>query len=277
MQDSSRSSTPDRTDIGTNGVTHGLTQLSAAQIKEVEKQSFREAVKDCSPSLIGILAWGVVVGIAMVKTHFTIVQALGMTFTVYAGSAQLATLPLIAEAAPMWVIFLTGLMINLRFVIFSVIIAPHFSHLKFWQRVFWGYMTGDVSMIYFMKRFPTEKPEIGKFAYMKGLFVANWIAWQIGSVAGILIGSEIPENWGVGFAGTLAILCVLLPMVLKQAALVGVIAASVIAVAAFHWPYQLGMVTAVVVGVLCSMGWEEWQVRWQGRGQKRASAKGTHD
>jgi predicted branched-subunit amino acid permease len=233
--------------------------LSAEQIKEIEKQSFREGLKDCSPTLIGILAWGLVVGIAMVKTHFTIAQALGMTFTVFAGSAQLAALPLIADNAPIWVIFLTGIMINLRFVIFSVIIAPHFTYLKFWQRVFWGYMTGDVSMIYFMKRYPSEKPEIGKFAYMKGLFVPNWIAWQIGSIAGILIGSEIPENWGVGFAGTLAIICVLLPMILKQAALVGVVAASVVAVITFKWPYQMGMVLAVIIGVLCSMVWEEWQ------------------
>ncbi len=263
MQDSSPSPAMNPAELPTALPTAPSTELSAAQIKEIEKQSFRQAVKDCSPTLIGILAWGLVVGIAMINTHFTIAQSLGMTFTVYAGSAQLATLPLIAQSAPIWVIFLTGLMINLRFVIFSVLIAPHFSHLKFWQRIFWGYMTGDVSMIYFMKRFPTEKPEPGKYAYMKGLFIPNWIAWQIGSVAGILIGSEIPESWGVGFAGTLAILCVLLPMVLKLPALVGVVAASVIAIATFHWPYELGMVLAVIVGVLSAMACEEWQDRRQ--------------
>jgi len=227
----------------------------------MQKRWFREGVRAGSPSLIGIAAWGLVTGIAMIKSGFTLVQALGMTFFVFAGSAQLAALPLIVLSAPIWVIFLTGLMINLRFVIFSVIIAPHFTHLKFWQKAFWGYMTGDVSMVYFMSRFPTEQPEPGKFDYMKGLFTANWVAWQIGSVAGIFLGNLIPQSWGVGFAGTLAILCVLLPMILKRATLVGVIAAGAVALATFHWPYKLGMLAAVIVGMLCSMAWEEWHDR----------------
>jgi len=232
--------------------------LSPTEIHEIETRSFREGVRAGSPSLIGIAAWGLVVGIAMIKSHFTIVEALGMTLIVFAGSAQLAALPLIAAGAPIWVIFLTGLMINLRFVIFSVIIAPHFSHLKVGQKALWGYLTGDVSMVFFMRRFPTEQPEIGKFGYMKGLFVSNWAAWQTGSIAGIFLGNLIPEDWGVGFAGTLAILCVLLPMVLKRAALIGVIASGVVALLTIHWPYKLGMLLPVIVGMLCSMAWEEW-------------------
>ena len=232
--------------------------LSQIQINAIRSSAFWQGVKAGSPSLIGIGAWGLVTGIAMIKSGFTLPQALGMTFFVFAGSAQLAALPLMVVSAPLWVIFLTGLMVNLRFVIFSVIIAPHFTHLKFWQKAFWGYMTGDVSMVYFMARYPTEQPEPGKFEFMKGLFAANWAAWQIGSVGGILLGNLIPESWGVGFAGTLAILCVLLPMILNRATLVGVLAASAVALATCHWPYKLGMLCAVLIGMLCSMAWEEW-------------------
>ena len=235
--------------------------LSQPEMEEIKKRAFRAGVMAAAPSLTGIAAWGLVVGIAMIKSHLTVAQALGMTLIVFGGSAQLAALPLIVAAAPIWVIFLTGLMINLRFVIFSVIIAPHFSHLRLHQKALWGYLTGDVSMIYFMRRFPTEKPEPGKFEYMKGLFVSNWVAWQAGSIAGIFLGHAIPDSWGVGFAGTLAILCILLPMVLNRATLVGVIAAGAVALAANHWPYKSGMLLAIVVGMLCSMVWEEWHER----------------
>lgn len=239
--------------------------LSQVQINEapgeMQNRCFWDGVRAGSPSLIGIAAWGLVTGIAMIKSGFTLTQALGMTFLVFAGSAQLAALPLIILSTPIWVIFLTGLMINLRFVILSVIIAPHFTHLKLWQKTLWGYMTGDVSMIYFMSRFPNEQAEPGKYEYMKGLFIANWAAWQIGSVAGIFLGNLIPQSWGVGFAGTLAILCVLLPMVLKRAALAGVIATGAVALATYHWPFKLGMLAAVIVGMLCSMAWEEWDDR----------------
>ena len=51
----------------------------------------------------GIGAWGLVTGIAMVKGGLSVPLAVLMSLTVYAGSAQLASLPLMAAAAPMWV------------------------------------------------------------------------------------------------------------------------------------------------------------------------------
>ena len=255
MQDFSQAPPIDPTASATSAT------LTQEETEEIKSRSFRAGLSAAAPSLTGIAAWGLVTGIAMIKSHLSIAQALGMTLIVFGGSAQLAALPLIAAAAPIWVIFLTGLMINLRFVIFSVIIAPHFSDLKLHQKAFWGYMTGDISMIFFMRRFPTEKPELGKFEYTKGLFVSNWVAWQAGSIAGIFLGQTIPESWGVGFAGTLAILCILLPMVLKRATLIGVLAAGAVALAGYHWPYKLGVLLAVVVGMLCAMSWEEWRAR----------------
>ena len=56
----------------------------------------------------GISAWGLVTGVAMVKSGMSVPLALFMTFTVFAGSAQLASLPLIAAGAPMWVIWATA-------------------------------------------------------------------------------------------------------------------------------------------------------------------------
>src|SRR5689334_15257823 len=121
------------------------SNLPPDRLKEAQQSAFRAGMKRGLPPLPGIAAWGMVVGIAMVKTDFTVWQAIGMSLLTFAGSAQLAALPLIAVDAPLWIIFLTGLIVNLRFVIFSVIIAPHFPHLSLRQRAFWGYLIADVS------------------------------------------------------------------------------------------------------------------------------------
>ena len=55
----------------------------------------------------------------MVKSGLSVPLALLMTLTVYAGSAQLAALPLLAGGAPMWVVWAAAFCVNLRFVIFS--------------------------------------------------------------------------------------------------------------------------------------------------------------
>ncbi len=47
---------------------------------------------------LGIAAWGLVTGVAMVKGGLSVPLALLMSFTVFAGSAQLAVVPLLCSA-----------------------------------------------------------------------------------------------------------------------------------------------------------------------------------
>ncbi len=53
----------------------------------------RTAVQDMLPAAVAMVAWGSVTGVAMVQSGLTPLQAVGMTFMVYAGSAQLTSLP----------------------------------------------------------------------------------------------------------------------------------------------------------------------------------------
>ena len=230
---------------------------AAASPDDHDEAAWREGVKAGMPTLFGIAAWGLVVGIAMVKTGLSVPQALGMTLLVFAGSAQLASLPLIAAGAPVWVIFATALVVNLRFVIFSVLLAPHFAHLPWKQRFALGYVSGDMTVAMFLQRFPSEAPVPGKLSYLKGLMYPNWIAWQAGSVAGIFLGSAVPPEWGLGFAGTLAIVCIMVPLIANSAALCGVLMAGAVAVLANAMPYKLGLLLAVVLGMVTAMVVEE--------------------
>ncbi|MFZ6846885.1 AzlC family ABC transporter permease [Undibacterium sp. RuRC25W] len=224
---------------------------------ESDQAAIKEALRLGAPTWFGIGAWGLVVGVAMIKAGLSLPQALGMTFIVFGGSAQLASLPLIGAHAPVWVIFATALAVNLRFVIFSAILAPHFSHLPWRKRALFGFMTGDVAVGLFIQRFPDLQDMKGKLAFLKGLIFPNWLAWQVGSVIGIFLGSQVPTSWGLGVAGTLAILCVMLPLIINRAALVGVIVSGGIALMCFHFPYKLGLLLAVFVGIVTAMALEE--------------------
>src|SRR5471032_2025584 len=232
-------------------------------VAEHDEAAWRDGLRDGVPTLFGIGAWGLVVGVAMVKTGLTVTQALGMTLLVFAGSAQLASLPLILAHAPIWVIFATALVVNMRFVIFSALLAPHFAHLPWRSRFLLGYVTGDMTVALFMQRYPSEAPARGKLSYLKGLLYPNWAAWQIGSVAGIFLGSTVPAEWGLGFAGTLAIICIMVPLVAGRPALCGVLVSGAVAVLAVGLPYKLGLLLAVLVGMLTSMAIEEGVEKWR--------------
>lgn len=203
----------------------------------------------------GIFAWGMVTSMAMVKSGLTIWQALGMTFLAFAGSAQLASLPLMVANASVWVIFATALIVNLRFVIFAAAIGPHLSHLPWYKRICYGYLNADLTMALFPARYPYETlhQPAGKAGYFLGICYPNWCAWQAGSVIGILLASQIPNSWGIAFAGTLALLAVMIPLIVNAAALAGVIVSAATAVAAVNVPYRLGLVGAVLLGMIVAM------------------------
>lgn len=222
---------------------------------DIDRRAFRDGLQACIPMMPGIFAWGLVTGMAMVKTGLTVWQAIGMTLLVYAGSAQLAALPLILAGIPLWVVFVTALVVNLRFVIFSAALAPHFTHLPWYKRLYYGYFNADVTVALFPQRFPPEAvgQTEGKIAYFTGICYPNWLVWQVGSVLGILLASQIPEDWGIGFAGTLALLAITIPLTMNSAALAGVIVAAIVAVVTYALPYRLGLLVAVLAGMTAAM------------------------
>lgn len=243
---------------------------AALRPPDEDQAIWREAFKTGLPTLFGIGAWGLVVGIAMVKSGLTVPQALGMTLIVFGGSAQLASLPLIVADAPIWVVFATALVVNLRFVIFSALLAPHFAHLPWQKRFLLGYTAGDLTVALFLQRFPSEEPALGKVSYLKGLLYPNWVSWQVGSIAGVFLGSAVPTEWGLGFAGTLAILCIMIPLTINRAALCGVLVAGATAVLAYELPYKLGLLAAVLLGMLTAMAVQALNEQRE----KRLAAKG---
>jgi predicted branched-subunit amino acid permease len=245
------------------------TQAGTAQAIsiDIEKRAFRDGFSACAPTMLGIGAWGMVTGMAMIKSGLTIWQALGMTFLVFAGSAQLASLPLIAANVPIWVVVVTALVVNLRFVIFAAAIGPHFAHLPWYKRLWKGYFNADITMALFPRKFPAETVgnPAGKVGFFNGIGYPNWCAWQAGSVIGILLGSQIPQSWGIGYAGTLALLAITIPLIINRSALVGVVVASVVAVAAAGLPYRLGLLVAVIAGMTAAMLFEIFAYKSKGK------------
>ena len=202
------------------------------------------------PAYPGILAWGLVTGVAMVKSGLAMPYALLMTMLAYAGSAQLASLPLIAAAAPVWVIGLTALVTNLRFVIYGAAMRSSLASYTVRRRAFIGYFTGDFSFVLFMNRIAREGQFPHRDAWLFGTALSNWIAWQSSSVVGIVAASFIPTEWGLQFAGTLALVALVVPFYRERPGAAGAFAAGVVALVGHAWPFKSGLLAGVVVGII---------------------------
>lgn len=246
---------------------------------------FRAGVRDMGAVSLGIAAWGLVTGVAMVKGGLSIPLALLMTFVVYAGSAQLAALPLMTVGAPVWVVWATALCINLRFVIFSAQWRPYFMRYPLRERLLLGYVSGDLTYVLFMKRFPEARDDEAQIEYFVGASAANWVSWQVPAVAGILLAEVIPTHWGLGFAGVLALLGLTYSLLSDRATALAAVVAGAAAVAAFALPLRLHIVVAIAaavcVGLLFDGGGDAgrrvqaWFDRIKPAGARRAVGRGA--
>ena len=222
---------------------------------------FAIGVREMLPQSLGLAAWGLMTGVAMVKSGMSVVEALAMTLLVYAGSSQLAAIPLILVGAPMWVILATAFCVNLRFVVFSLHLRLYLIHLPRLERLLTGYLTTDITYVLFVQRFPQpgrmEAERVAQQAYLAGNSCVNWVNWMGSSLLGIALANFIPTAWGLGFAGILCLVGILCSLASTRLRMVSAALAGVVAVATYALPLKLNIIAAIAVAVAACLGLEK--------------------
>lgn len=234
----------------------------------IDRQAYHEGLRAMAPLGVAISVWGLVTGVAMVNSGLSIPMAILITLTVFAGSAQLAVLPLLATSAPLPIVWVTALLVNLRFVIFAAASRKSFVMLPWQQRMLAGYLNGDLGFALFSRRF-ADDPQRGtpeQWGYFCGGALVNWVAWMGSSIVGILLGGLAPTDWGLELGAYLALLAVVIPMVHRVPVAAGVLVTAAIAVATVHFPMRLGLLLAVLAGVAVAVGVESMRPEGQPHG-----------
>ena len=237
----------------------------------VQHPEFARGAREMVGLALGIGAWGLVTGVAMVKAGLPAWAAVLMSLTVFAGTAQLAAAPLLASGAPAWVVLATAACLNLRFVVFSTQWRPYFGHLPRGRKLLLSYFTADLNYVLFMRRFPEPRPSAEQLPYFWGGVSVNASAWHAMSLLGIALAWHIPPEWGLGFAGTVALLGMTYTLLHDRATWLPAVVAGAAAVAAYALPLKLNMLVAIAAAVAVGVAMD--QIRAQQRAaQRRASA-----
>jgi predicted branched-subunit amino acid permease len=206
---------------------------------------FARGFREMNAVSLGIAAWGLLTGVAMAKSGLPLPLALFMSVVVFAGSAQLAALPLIASGAPVWLVWAAALCVNLRFVVLSAGWRHYFASLPRAQRLRMAYFAADLNYVQFLKRFPEPRPAPEQLPYFWGGVARNWPAWQLPSLAGIVLADRVPVSWGLGFAGTLALLGITYSLIQGRASWMAAAVAGCAAVATYALPLKLNLLVAI--------------------------------
>ena len=181
-----------------------------------------------------------------------------MSVLVFAGSAQIAVLPLLILKAPLAVMLATTLIVNLRYVIYSAVLAPHLGHLSRSWRALLSYITVDGVFALFAARYRPEDADPRKHWFFLGGSLVMWCGWQVSTWIGVFAGTLIPKEWSLEFASTLGLIALVMPLLYDRAVVWGALAAGGVALAAAKLPLNLGLLAAIAAGVAAGLAAERF-------------------
>jgi predicted branched-subunit amino acid permease len=225
--------------------------------RQWRKPAYRQGFMEMLTLAPGIAAWGLMTGVAMATSGMRPPDVLAMAILVFAGSSQLAAIPLLGAGAPLWVILATAFCVNLRFVVFSAHMRSYLMHLPRVQRLTMGYFVADLTYVLFTKRYPvpgaTEAERDEQMAYLAGNATINWLSWTVCSVMGVVLANYIPAAWGLGFAGVLALTGILCSLATSRMRIFSAVIGAVVAIMAYALPLKLNILLAIVMSVVLCM------------------------
>lgn len=213
------------------------------------------------PLAVGVVPWAIVTGIAMRSIGMDEIESMGMSLLVYAATAQLGALPLIASGAPLWLIFVTGMVLNLRFVIFSAAVAPALHAQSLARRIVGGFLLTDTAFSVLGPRLAEARDPVWRWGYYIGPSLFGWLIWQSGVLVGVFGAGFFPRDWSLDFMGTIALMIMVVPMVRARPMLVAALAGGLGAVLLRGLPLRLGLFAAILLGIAAGFVAEHWNTR----------------
>ncbi len=218
----------------------------------MDPAAFRRGVRDVSPLLLGVAPFGLVAGIAAIEAGLSLPQTVGMSVIIFAGASQLAALELINQSAPLTVIVVTAVVINLRMLMYSASIAPYFQSLATSVKTSLAYLLTDQAYALSISQYRSDDG-LDRAGYYLGAALTLWIVWQITTIAGAVAQAGIPEKLGLEFAVPLVFLALLIPAMEDEPTTVAGLMGGGVAVAASVLPLNLGLLVGATVGIIAGL------------------------
>jgi len=215
--------------------------------------------------LPGVAAFGMICGAAMVAAGLSKTAATAMTLLTFAGTMQLAAVQLAATGAPLVIIAIAGIIINLRFVMFSLSISGYFRALPARVRALFAYALSDNGYAHAITHFTRHPDAPGPAGYYLGCAAAVWAVWTLASIAGIFAGAAIPRDWQLEFTASLTFVALGVANMRDRASTLAALAAGATALLAAGLPFRIGLILGAGAGVATGLLAEIWTHYSSGR------------
>ena len=227
-------------------------------------KAFLQGLRRSLPFILVVVPFATLFGVVATEVGLNLIQTMGFTALVIAGAAQFASLQMMQDQAPILMVLLAGLAVNMRMAMYSASLVPYLGKAPLWQRALAAYILFDQSYAVSLDRFEKE-PELSipaRIAFFFGVAIPISILWCGTTAVGALVGLAIPSSMGLDFALPITFIALIGPM-LKSIPHVAAAVVSVFGALALGWmPSGVGLLVAASLAMLTGALVDDWSSKW---------------
>lgn len=211
------------------------------------------------PLAIAFVVISFAFGVLARESGMPLSLALLMSALVYAGTAQVVALGLLAANQPIWLVILITFLINSRFLLMGSVMAQKTASWSSWNRFLFGSQLTDETFAVLLS---PQSPGLSDPRAAIGLQLSVYVAWLAGTVMGFGLGADSSQlrGFGLDFALLAMMLAVLVVQLRDLAGVAVALVAAFVAVgvhqAGYAWAAPLvAAVAAPAIGMWMEKKW----------------------
>ena len=213
-------------------------------------ESRRRLLMDALGIAVAAIGFGFVYGLAAREAGFSPIEVFAMSTIVFGGAAQFAAVGYVASGLAWPAIVLLTFLLNARHLLYSAALAPWLRHVPFWRRAVMAHLLTDEAFALTIAHYQ-RVGRTDQRGYWMGAIVATFIPWNIASIAGSVLGGQIPDpnRFGIDIIFPAAMIGLAAGLITGRRELVAAaVGAGVAVVAALLTSPSIGIVAGGLVG-----------------------------
>lgn len=227
--------------------------LPIANDDNTARAAFRAGALECAILIPSYIPFGLVCGVAAVQAGLGEMGAIALASFAFAGSSQAVLTQFISGGAPLAIAIVSGLVVNLRMMVYSAAIAPRLAGASRKERLLWAAFLVDQTFLSDQSRHARGAFKAHSLAFYLGTAAVLWPAWITTNAMGALLGAQLPASWQLEFTIPLSFVAMVVPLLKSRAQVGAALAGGVAGVALFAMPLKLGLIAACVIGACVGM------------------------
>ncbi|MGE8410578.1 MAG: AzlC family ABC transporter permease [Pseudomonas sp.] len=209
------------------------------------------------PLSLAVAPWGLLAGSMAIEANLTPLEGQGLSAIVFAGAAQLVAIGMIKGGANMLSILLTTLLLTSQHLLYGLSMRPILSELPTRWRLSLGFLMTDE---FFALVSHYDREQFNRW-YALGVGFTFYLAWNLFTFAGIILGQNIPhlDKLGLDFSIAATFVALIAPCVRNLPTVVCVAVSLFCSVLFSYWHWETALVAAGLLGMsagfICQKLW----------------------